>query len=112
VGTRSSRSERRRSSLDLESWIKEDLYKREVSDKPASEAYEVRSQSIDSLVDERLLNDAATKAGKKPDDFLADQVKAMGPVSDEEVKAFFDENRQRLPADATIEAFSARIRSH
>jgi len=97
---------------DLDSWIKEDLFKREVADKPASEAYEVRSQAIESLIDERLLNDAAAKANKKPEDFLTDQIKAMGPVSDDEVKAFFDENRQRLPPEASLDAFAARIRSH
>ena len=97
---------------DLESYIKDELYKREVTEKNASEAYEVKEQSIDSLIDQRLLDDAAAKAGKKPDDYLSDKVKEMGAVSDDEVKAFFDENRQRLPPDATLEAFSARIRSH
>ena len=97
---------------DLEAWIKEDLYKREIADKPASEVYEVRAQAIESLIDERLLGDAAKKAGKSPDDYLADQVKALGPVTDDEVKAFFDENRTRLPQEATLEAFAARIRSH
>ncbi|HTO54170.1 MAG TPA: thioredoxin domain-containing protein [Myxococcota bacterium] len=99
-------------SSELDAWIKEDLYKREVTDKPASEAYELREQSIDSLIDERLLNDAATKAGKKPDEYMDDSVKALGPVTDDEVKKFFDENRSRLPADATLDAFAARIRSH
>ena len=97
---------------DLENWIKEDLYKREVGDKPAGEAYELRAQAIESLIDERLLDDAAKKAGESPDEYLASQVKALGPVTDDEVKAFFDENRSRLPPDATLETFSARIRSH
>jgi len=96
----------------LETWIKEDLYKREVADKPESEVYDLRAQAIESLIDERLLADAAKKGGKSPDDYQADQVKALGPVTDDEVKAFFDENRSRLPPDATLEAFAARIRSH
>ena len=97
---------------ELETWIKEDLYKREVADKPESEVYDLRAQAIESLIDERLLADAAKKGGKSPDDYQADQVKALGPVTDDEVKAFFDENRSRLPPDATLEAFAARIRSH
>jgi protein-disulfide isomerase len=96
---------------ELVTYIKDDLYKREVTDKTASEAYEMRAQSIDSLIDERLLADAAAKAGKKPEDYMTERIKAM-PVTDDEVKAFFDENRQRLPADASLEAFSARIRQH
>jgi protein-disulfide isomerase len=99
-------------SSDLEAWIKEDLYKREVTDKPAGEAYDVRAQAIESLIDDRLLDDAAKKAGKAPDAYLAEQITALGPVTDDEVKAFFDENRQRLPQEATLDTFSARIRSH
>jgi protein-disulfide isomerase len=99
-------------SSELETWIKEDLYKREIGDKPASEVYEVRAQAIESLVDDRLLDEAAKKAGKTSDVYLADQIKALGPVTDDEVKGFFDENRGRLPPEATLEAFAARIRSH
>ncbi|HTO08956.1 MAG TPA: thioredoxin domain-containing protein [Myxococcota bacterium] len=96
---------------ELETYIKDDLYKREVTDKNASEAYEARSQAIESLIDEKLLGDAAAKAGKSPDDYMTERIKAL-PVTDDEVKAFFDDNRQRLPADASLEAFSARIRQH
>src|SRR5262249_26261588 len=96
------------SDSELVTFIKEDLYKREVSDKNASEAYEARAQAIDSLIDERLLNDAAAKAGKKPEDYMTERIKAL-PVTDDEVKAFFEENRGRLPADASLEAFSSRI---
>jgi protein-disulfide isomerase len=96
----------------LESWIKEDLYKREVGDKAPGEVYDLRVQAIDSMVDERLMADAATKVGTNPDQYLADQVKALGPVTDDEIKAFFDQNRSRLPPDATLEAYAARIKSH
>jgi protein-disulfide isomerase len=96
----------------LDTWIKEDLYKREYSDKPAGEIYDARVQAINSYVDETLLNDAAKKAGETPDEYLAAQLKALGPVTDDEIKGFFDENRSRLPADATLEAYAARIRSH
>lgn len=72
----------------------------------------MRSQAIQSLIDERLIGDAAKAAGKTPDAYLADRVTALGPVTDDEIKAFFDNNRSRLPPDATLEAFAARIRSH
>ncbi|HXZ86717.1 MAG TPA: thioredoxin domain-containing protein [Myxococcota bacterium] len=96
----------------LEAWIKEDLYKREVGDKAPGEVYDLRVQAIASLIDERLLAEAATKAGTNQDQYLLDQVKALGPVSDDEIKKFFEENRSRLPADATLEAYAARIKSH
>ena len=96
---------------ELVTFIKDDLYKREVTDKNASEAYEARAEAVSSLIDERLLDDAAAKAGKKPEDYMTERIKGM-PVTDDEVKAFFEENRGRLPADASLESFSARIRQH
>ena len=97
---------------ELETWVKDDLYKREITDKPPSEQYDPLSQALESLIDERLLADAAKKAGQTPTEWTDAQIKLLGPVTDEEVKAFFDENRSRLPPDATLEAFAARIRSH
>ncbi|HTO69400.1 MAG TPA: thioredoxin domain-containing protein [Myxococcota bacterium] len=99
-------------AADLEAWMKDDLYKREVGDKPAGEVYDTKVQAIDSMVDDRLLADAATKAGTMPEQYLNDQVKKLGPVSDDEVKKFFDDNRARLPGDATLESYAARIRTH
>src|SRR5262245_29522408 len=97
---------------ELTQWIKDDLYKNEVTDKPAGEAYDVEVNAIDSLIDEQILADAAKKAGQTHDAYMDAQVAALGPVSDDEVKAFFDQNRQRLPADATLDAFKERIRQH
>src|SRR5262245_16499251 len=47
---------------ELTEWIKNDLYKNEVGDKPAGEAYEVEINAIDSLVDDKLMADAAKAA--------------------------------------------------
>jgi protein-disulfide isomerase len=96
----------------LVQWIKDDLYKNEIADKAAGEAYDVEIQAIDSLIDEQIVADAAKAAGKTPDAFLQEQVDALGPVSDDEIKAFFDQNRQRLPSDATLDGFKDRIRDH
>ena len=97
---------------ELTQWIKDDLYKNEVESKAAGEAYEVQVAAIDSLVDEQILNAAAKAAGKPSDVYLDEQVAALGPVSDEEIKAFFDQNRQRLPPDATLDSLKERIRQH
>jgi protein-disulfide isomerase len=93
-------------------WIKDDLYKNEIADKAAGEAYDVEIQAIDSLIDEQIVADAAKAAGKTPEAYLDEQVAALGPVSDDEIKAFFDQNRQRLPSDATLDGFKDRIRQH
>jgi protein-disulfide isomerase len=97
---------------ELETWIKEQLYEREMGDKAAGEVYEARTRAIDELIAERVLADAAANAGKSPDDYLKAQADALGPVTDAEVKGFFEENRSRLPADASLEALGPRIKAH
>ncbi len=97
---------------ELTQWIKDDLYKTEVQSKAAGEAYEVEVSAIDSLIDEQILNAAAKAAGKTPDVYIDEQVAALGPVTDAEIQAFFDQNRQRLPPDATLDALKDRIRQH
>lgn len=97
---------------ELTQWIKDDLYRTEVGDKPAGEAYDVEISAIDSLIDEQIVANAARKAGQSPDAYLAAQVAILGPVSDDEIKTFFDQNRQRLPQDATLDTFKDRIRQH
>jgi len=97
---------------DLETWMKEDLYKREIEGKPAGEVYEAQAAAIDALVNEELVENAAKKAGQTPEAFMKAQEELLGPVGDEEVKAFFDGNTSRLPPGATLESLAPRIKQH
>jgi len=97
---------------DLETWIKNDLYERELGDKPAGEVYEAKARAIDEMIKQQVVADAAAKASKTPDEYLKAQADALGPVTDDEVKGFFEENKSRLPADATLEALAPRIKAH
>ncbi len=97
---------------ELEAWMKDDLYKREIEGKAAGEVYEAQTQAIDSMVNDLLVQEAAKKAGQTPEAYLAAQEQALGPVTDVEVKAFFDENTSRLPPGATLESLGPRIKQH
>ena len=100
------------SAAELEIWMKEDLYKRETSGKPAGEVYEAQTQALDAMLSELLVEQAAKQAGQTPEAYLEAQVLALGPVTDVEVKAFFDENTSRLPPGATLESLAPRIKPH
>ena len=100
------------SAAELETWMKDNLYKREIEDKPAGEAYEAKTEAIDAMVNELLVGDAAKQAGQTSEAYLNAQVLALGPVTDAEVKTFFDENAARLPPGAKLEDLAARIKPH
>lgn len=99
-------------AAEFEVWMKDNLYKREVESKAPGEAYEAKSEAIDAMINELLVGDAAKLAGQTPEAYLDAQVKALGPVSDAEVKTFFDENVSRLPPGSTLEDLAPRIKSH
>jgi len=95
------------SLAELDAWAKEDFYKALVLERPASEQYQRRSEALDRLIDERVLEAVATQAGKTTQALLDEKVAALGAVSDAEVKSFFEKNRmtrrgktRRAPTDA------------
>jgi protein-disulfide isomerase len=98
--------------VDLDGFIKEELFEQEVGSKPASTQHEVREQALERLVESRLLEREAERRGVDVEGLLRSEAEALGPVGDEEVAAFFEENRARLPDDATLEDWTPRIRRH
>jgi predicted DsbA family dithiol-disulfide isomerase len=101
------------SAGELRDWMKDNLYKREIESKPAAEAFDAKSEALDAMVNELLVKEAAEKAGQTPEAYIDAQVLALGPVTDVEVKQFFDENASRLPPGATLDAdLAPRIKAH
>lgn len=96
---------------DLDERIRQALFEREFGD-DASSLYEARRSTIEEMIDERLVTDAAAAAGTTPDQYLDSALAALPPVSDGEIEQLFDENRARLPAEATLEDYADQIRAH
>jgi len=93
-------------SAELDAWIKEDLFKRNAAG--AAELYELRKSALDTLIGERLIGSAAAKRGLSAEQLIEQEIAALGPVTDEEVKIFFDENEM---GDDSFEDVSERIRA-
>jgi protein-disulfide isomerase len=94
--------------LDL--WIKDDLYQKTVGSKNPSALYEFRADALDRMIDERLLEAEAQKRGVDTNALLMQENPQTAPT-DEEVQAFFDENKARL-GDATLEQIAPQIRRY
>jgi len=96
---------------ELDSEIKEDLWNRETGDSNPSRIYDLRARAAKQLVAKRAVEQAAKKRGLTAEELVEAETKALPPISDEEVKKFYDENAARLPG-MTLEEISPRIRSH
>lgn len=96
---------------DLDERIRRELFEREFDNDPGS-LYEARSSTIDDMIDERLLNEAARAAGVPADDYLEGALDALPPVSDAEIQQLFDDNLDRLPPGATLEDYETQLRAH
>jgi len=96
---------------DLETWIKNDLYERETADKNPSGLYDLRSDALDRMIADRLLEAEAKKRNVEVEALLADESAKAGAVTDDEVKAFYDENKARV-GNQTLEQLAPRIREH
>jgi len=66
------------------------------------QAYEIRKQQLDDLINDRLFAAEAKRRGVTVDALIATEVTAKaGDVADADVQAFIATNRRRLPADPT-----------
>jgi protein-disulfide isomerase len=96
---------------ELDAEIKEELWKRETGDGSPSRVYDVRATAVKNLVAKRAVEQEAKKHNQTSEEYLEAEFKALPPISDEEIKKFYDENAARLPG-TPLEAISPRIRSH
>jgi len=95
---------------ELDAWIKEDLFREQTEDSAATELYELRSRSLERMIDQRLLEAEAKRRGISTDDVLKAEREALGPISDEQVNAFYEQNKGRM-AGAKREDVADRIRA-
>ena len=70
----------------------------EIDEVARRELYDARSEALEKLVNERVVQAAARKADRSPEAFLDEKLAARVPqVSEAEAKKFFEENKEHLP---------------
>lgn len=74
------------------------------------QAYDIRRQGLDQIVNQRLVQKAAFKKGQTEEQYLQEAVEAkVSEPSDADVKHFFEQNSAQLPPGAKLADFKDRI---
>ena len=75
---------------ELDDRIKEELFRSRAGD--AAKLYDLRSDMLDEMIRQRLLEAEGKRRGVPPEGVVELELKAMGPVPEEEIVAFYEKN--------------------
>jgi protein-disulfide isomerase len=75
---------------ELDDRIKDELFRSRAGD--PSKLYSLRSDALDELIRERLLEAEGKRRGVPPEGVVELELEAMGPVKEEEIVAFYEQN--------------------
>jgi protein-disulfide isomerase len=72
-----------------------------------SELYDLRKQTLDSMIDGYVVDQAATKAGLSPDEFLKRELKSGGErkVTEADARKFYDTHKAQIQGGAAGRSF-------
>jgi protein-disulfide isomerase len=94
---------------EIDEHVKEALFKEATEDRDPGKLYELRSQAIDQIVDEQLLDAEAKTRGLDREALLKEEEQKAKKVDDKEVKELFDRFKDRL-GDTKFEDIAPQIR--
>jgi len=95
---------------ELDAWMQEDWLEQQLRGKSPAQVHEFRSEGLERMIDEQLLEREAREQGVTPEALLSRQAEDV-EVSDAEVKAFYESNQDRL-GSVSLEEIGPRIRDH
>ncbi len=93
---------------ELDERVKQSLFDKSTRGQ-ANRVYELRAKELDSLLGELVTEAEAERRGLSLDALIEAEAAA---VTDEDVTAFFETNRQRMPADTAFEDMEDALRKH
>jgi protein-disulfide isomerase len=96
---------------ELDAWIKDQLFEQATGERDPSKLYELRSRNLDEMIDQRLLEAEAAPRGLTPEELVRQETEKQSAVADEELLAFYEENKQRM-GDVAFEEIKPRILTH
>jgi len=99
------------SVAELDAYVKEKLFREETEGGKAAALYEVRKEALEELVRERVLEKEAASRNLSVEQLVQQEAEALGPVRDEEIAAFYEQNKSRV-GDQTLENLTEPIRKH
>lgn len=96
---------------ELDDWIKEDLFERSSGNGDPLKLYELRKNALDQMLGEALVEREAETQGLTPDALVQQETAKRMAVTDEQVRAFYEQNKARL-GDTTFEEIRPQIERH
>jgi protein-disulfide isomerase len=81
---------------ELDDFIKEALFSDATSERNPASLYDVRSRSLKEMLDQLILEKAASAANLTPEEYIAQQVNAQGEVPEDEIAAFYEEHIDQM----------------
>jgi protein-disulfide isomerase len=96
---------------EIDEHIKEQLFNDATSDRNPATLYDVRSRALQGMIDERLVAKAAAADNLSTDDYLNQQVDALGEVPEEEIAKFYNDNVNKMGGN-DLDAMRDRIRAY
>lgn len=97
---------------ELDAWIREDLFDRELAEADPAARWGYRAEAAERMIDELILREEARRRGIEPERVLSAEIAALGPVTAAELLDFFEENRERWPAEMIFEDAAPDIRAY
>jgi len=95
---------------ELDEWIKDELFRDQTDDLAASSLYELRSRSLEGLIDERVLEAEAARRGVSTEELMRLERAALPAIADEQVTDFYEKNKEKM-GGASRDQVADRIRS-
>lgn len=95
----------------LDAWIKEDLFRQQTEGKNPAALFDLRSDALERMIDEQLIEAEAGRQGITPDALSAAETGKGVTVADDAVRKFYDENQARMGGQ-TFEQIGPRIRTY
>ncbi|PKN43917.1 MAG: hypothetical protein CVU59_13010, partial [Deltaproteobacteria bacterium HGW-Deltaproteobacteria-17] len=80
---------------EIDEWIMGKLYDNATGNRNPSRVFEIRKRALEQMAGEQALEAVAAEQGKDAQELLREEIEARGAVTDEEVKAFYEEHKQR-----------------
>jgi len=96
---------------ELDTWIKDELWRSQTDDGNEAKVFSLRQRGLERMIDQRLLDAEAKRRGVDADKLLDDEAAKRVAVSDDEVKAFYDQHASEW-GDRKLETEAAAIRDY
>jgi len=96
---------------EVDTWIKQQLFDQATDNGEPAKLYELRSAALDDMINERLLEEVAAPLGLTPDELIRQETEEKTNVGDEELLAFYEENKERM-GDVAFEEVKSKILRH